>query len=129
LSSAPKSRKTYPKLTELLANAGQGAKLWTFDEVFAMPDEETEDERIALLPQRVHMQSVASLIFTSGTTGSPKGVMPRTETLPVWCRCSSGLDMTTKDGVVSSPSASYLRISTGFLTPLSRGAQITYLLI
>ena len=48
---------------------GQGAKLWTFDEVFAMPDEEIEDERIALLPQRVHTQSVASLIFTSGTTG------------------------------------------------------------
>src|SRR5205809_7610825 len=27
-------------------------KLWTFDEVFEMPDQQTEDDRIALLPQR-----------------------------------------------------------------------------
>ena len=31
-------------------------KLWTFDEVFEMPDQETEDDRIALLPQRVQAQ-------------------------------------------------------------------------
>src|SRR6185436_5523973 len=35
-------------------------RLWTFNEVFAMPDEATEDERVALLPQRVQGQNVAS---------------------------------------------------------------------
>ena len=64
----------HPDLQERLAATGLGA-LVDVQEVFALPDEETEDQRIALLPQRAHAQSVASLIFTSGTTGQPKGVM------------------------------------------------------
>src|SRR4029079_15030520 len=50
-------------------------RIWTFDEIYELPSQEVEDEHIALLPQRVSPQSVASLIFTSGTTGRPKGVM------------------------------------------------------
>src|SRR4030095_10077001 len=59
----------HPDLAERLRGAELATKLWTFDEVFALPDEEIENERIALLPARVQAQSVASLIFTSGTTG------------------------------------------------------------
>src|SRR5213080_4139143 len=56
-------------LRERLKSAGLDAvKLWTFEEIFEMPDSETEDRRIALLPQKAQAQSVASLIFTSGTT-------------------------------------------------------------
>ena len=41
---------------------------------------------------------------------------------------SSVFDMTTKDGVLSVlPLHHTFEFSTGFLTPLSRGAQITYL--
>jgi long-chain acyl-CoA synthetase len=104
-------------------------KLWTFDEVFELPDQQTEDERIALLPQRVTAQSVASLIFTSGTTGRPKGVMLSHRNLTsMVSMLSSVFDMDINDGVLSVlPLHHTFEFSTGFLTPLSRGAQITYL--
>src|SRR5437588_1274505 len=117
-------------LPEQLKMAGlDQVKMWTFDEVFAMPDEETEAERIALLPQRVTAQSVASLIFTSGTTGRPKGVMLSHRNLTsMVSMLSSVFDMDTSDGVLSVlPLHHTFEFSTGFLTPLSRGAQITYL--
>jgi long-chain acyl-CoA synthetase len=117
-----------PDLRERLEQEGL-ARLWTYTEVFEMPDEQTEDQRIALLPQRVHAQSVASLIFTSGTTGQPKGVMLSHRNLTsMVSMLSSVFDMTTSDGVLSVlPMHHTFEFSTGFLTPLSRGAQITYL--
>ncbi|HEV7683020.1 MAG TPA: AMP-binding protein [Pyrinomonadaceae bacterium] len=74
-------------------------------------------------------QSLASLIFTSGTTGRPKGVMLSHRNLTsMVSMLSSVFDMTTKDGVLSVlPLHHTFEFSTGFLTPLSRGAQITYL--
>lgn len=118
----------HPDLRELL-NAQTQTRLWTFEEVFALPDEETEDQRLAMLPQRVHAQSVASLIFTSGTTGQPKGVMLSHRNLTsMVSMLSSVFDMSTRDGVLSVlPLHHTFEFSTGFLTPLSRGAQITYL--
>ncbi|MCA1577203.1 MAG: AMP-binding protein [Acidobacteria bacterium] len=117
-----------PDLRERVEQEGL-ARLWTYTEVFEMPDEQTEDERIALLPPRVHAQSVASLIFTSGTTGQPKGVMLSHRNLTsMVSMLSSVFDMTTSDGVLSVlPLHHTFEFSTGFLTPLSRGAQITYL--
>jgi long-chain acyl-CoA synthetase len=124
-----KLAQEHADLKDRLSADGLPARLWTFDDVFAMPDEETEDQRIALLPQRVHAQSVASLIFTSGTTGQPKGVMLSHRNLTsMVSMLSSVFDMTTKDGVLSVlPMHHTFEFSTGFLTPLSRGAQITYL--
>jgi long-chain acyl-CoA synthetase len=120
----------HSELAEKLNTAGiPTTKIWQFDEVFAMPDQATEDQRIALLPARVTAQSVASLIFTSGTTGRPKGVMlsHRNFTSMV-SMLSSVFDMNTGDGVLSVlPLHHTFEFSTGFLTPLSRGAQITYL--
>ena len=117
-----------PELRDKLAEQNL-ARLWTYEELFALPDEQTEDERIALLPQRVTGQSVASLIFTSGTTGQPKGVMLSHRNLTsMVSMLSSVFDMTTQDGVLSLlPLHHTFEFSTGFLTPLSRGAQITYL--
>ncbi|HEX8708017.1 MAG TPA: AMP-binding protein [Pyrinomonadaceae bacterium] len=119
-----------PGLGEALAAAGLSTtRLWKFDEVFALPDQQTEDERIALLPSRVTAQSVASLIFTSGTTGQPKGVMLSHRNLTsMTSMLSSIIDMKTSDGVLSVlPLHHTFEFSTGFLAPLSRGAQITYL--
>jgi long-chain acyl-CoA synthetase len=117
------------ELKDKLAVAGLTPKIWVFDEVFAIPDEVTEDARLALLPSRVTAQSLASLIFTSGTTGRPKGVMLSHRNLTsMVSMLSSVFDMTTKDGVLSVlPLHHTFEFSTGFLTPLSRGAQITYL--
>src|SRR6267142_1504521 len=117
-------------LQEKLKEAGLSAtRLWQFEEVFAMPDQETEDQRLVLLPARVTAQTVASLIFTSGTTGRPKGVMFSHRNLTsMVSMLSSVFDMDTSDGVLSVlPLHHTFEFSTGFLTPLSRGAQITYL--
>ena len=124
-----KLRDEHADLQARLTEAGLAPRLWTFDEVFALPDEQTEDERIALLPARVTAQSLASLIFTSGTTGRPKGVMLSHRNLTsMVSMLSSVFDMTTRDGVLSVlPLHHTFEFSTGFLTPLSRGAQITYL--
>jgi len=126
------SEKLYAEHSPLrarLSEEGLPARLWTFNQVFALPDEQTEDARIALLPQRVTAQSLASLIFTSGTTGRPKGVMLSHRNLTsMVSMLSSVFDMSTKDGVLSVlPLHHTFEFSTGFLTPLSRGAQITYL--
>ena len=122
-------REKHTDLVAQLTAAELTTRLWTFDELFAMPDEKTEDERIALLPQRVTAQSVASLIFTSGTTGQPKGVMLSHRNLTnMVSMLSSVFDMTPHDGVLSVlPLHHTFEFSTGFLTPLSRGAQITYM--
>src|SRR5213080_4862143 len=114
---------------KLNASGLEQVRLWTFDEVFELRDEKVEDERIARLPQRVAAQSVASLIFTSGTTGRPKGVMLSHRNLTsMVAMLASVFDMDTSDGVLSVlPLHHTFEFSTGFLTPLSRGAQITYL--
>jgi long-chain acyl-CoA synthetase len=121
--------REHDDLQERLSAAGLSPALWTFEEVFEVPDQQTEDERIAMLPARVTAQSLASLIFTSGTTGRPKGVMLSHRNLTsMVSMLSSVFDMTTKDGVLSVlPLHHTFEFSTGFLTPLSRGAQITYL--
>lgn len=124
-----KMTEEHHQLRARLSEEGIGSHVWTFDEVFAVPDAATEDERIAMLPARVTAQSLASLIFTSGTTGNPKGVMLSHRNLTsMVSMLSSVFDMSTKDGVLSVlPLHHTFEFSTGFLTPLSRGAQITYL--
>src|SRR6185369_9334090 len=124
-----KLRDEHTELADKLTAAGLTPQIWTFDQVFALPDQQTEDERIALLPSRVTAQGDASLIFTSGTTGQPKGVMLSHRNLTsMVSMLSSVFDMTTRDGVLSVlPLHHTFEFSTGFLTPLSRGAQITYL--
>ncbi|MEP6913205.1 MAG: AMP-binding protein, partial [bacterium] len=119
----------HPALRQRLSEEAIGARTWTLGQVFTLPDEQTEDQRQALLPARVTAQSLASLIFTSGTTGRPKGVMLSHRNLTsMVSMLSSVFDMSTKDGVLSVlPLHHTFEFSTGFLTPLSRGAQITYL--
>ncbi|HVG38966.1 MAG TPA: AMP-binding protein, partial [Pyrinomonadaceae bacterium] len=123
-------RDKHPDLARGLAAAElSGTRLWTFAEVFALTDEAMETEALAQLPPKIQVQSIASLIFTSGTTGQPKGVMlsHRNFTHMV-SMLSSIFDMKTSDGVLSVlPLHHTFEFSTGFLTPLSRGAQITYL--
>ncbi len=106
-----------------------GVAIWSFDEVFEMPSETEEAQRMALLPAKILSNSVASLIFTSGTTGKPKAVMLSHKNFTnMISMLSSVLDMDLTDGILSVlPMHHTFEFSAGFLTPFSNGTQITYL--
>lgn len=112
------------------AKAGEGVpQIWTFDEVFEIETEIEEAKRNALLPQKIPSNTVASLIFTSGTTGTPKAVMlTHKNFVNMVSMLSSVLEMDLTDGVLSVlPMHHTFEFSAGFLTPFSNGTQITYL--
>ncbi|MCA1594538.1 MAG: AMP-binding protein [Acidobacteria bacterium] len=122
--------ESHPDLADGLRLAGLSeTQIWRMPEIFELTDEQTEDARIALLPARVTANTTASLIFTSGTTGQPKGVMLSHKNLTnMVSMLSSVFEMDTGDGVLSVlPLYHTFEFSTGFLTPFSRGTQITYL--
>ncbi|MGH9948912.1 MAG: AMP-binding protein, partial [Pyrinomonadaceae bacterium] len=128
--SKPKRRtKAKDDATSSAASRDACPPIWTFDEVFEMPDEVEEAKRLALLPPKVLSNDVASLIFTSGTTGKPKAVMLSHKNFTnMISMLSSVLDMDLTDGVLSVlPMHHTFEFSAGFLTPFSNGTQITYL--
>ncbi|HSK71376.1 MAG TPA: AMP-binding protein, partial [Pyrinomonadaceae bacterium] len=118
-----------PDLAERLKKEKLKIPVWLFDEVFEMQSETEEAKRIALLPNKVLANSVASLIFTSGTTGTPKAVMlSHKNFVNMISMLSSVLDMSVEDGVLSVlPLHHTFEFSAGFLTPFANGTQITYL--
>ena len=124
---SPKLIDENPNLPAQLA--ALNCRTFTFDQVFELVAETEEAQRLALLPPKVIANSVASLIFTSGTTGTPKGVMlTHKNFVNMVSMLGSILEMDTSDGVLSVlPLHHTFEFSTGFLTPFSNGTQITYL--
>ena len=117
------------ELAPELKKAKLKVKIWTFEDVFELVSETEEARRLALLPPKVLANAVASLIFTSGTTGTPKAVMlTHKNFVSMVSMLGSILEMDTSDGVLSVlPMHHTFEFSTGFLTPFSNGTQITYL--
>ena len=72
---------------------------------------------------------MASLIFTSGTTGTPKGVMlTHRNFASLVAKLAGAFDIGVGDGLLSVlPLHHTFEFSAGFLTPFSRGAEITYI--
>ncbi len=126
---SPKLNGENPELRNKLKEAKLKIDVWTFDDIFEMESETEEAKRNALLPEKVHSTSVASLIFTSGTTGTPKAVMlSHKNFVNMISMLSSVLEMDITDGVLSVlPMHHTFEFSAGFLTPFSNGTQITYL--
>ena len=122
----PELLAKHPELRDALDKA---VDLWTFDEIYALTPEATEQKRVAGLPKSVSASSTASIIFTSGTTGNPKGVMlTHRNFTSLLAKLLSVFDLTHEDGMLSIlPLHHSFEFTTGFLLPLSRGAQITYL--
>ncbi len=116
-------------LRAALGDAGLTTRVWPFEEVFTLLDEEVEAERKKSLLSRIQPDSLASLIFTSGTTGKPKGVMlsHRNFTFMV-AELTRVFEFGVTDGMLSVlPLHHTFEFSAGLLMPLARGAQITYL--
>ncbi len=126
--SATLARK-HPRLADKLAAAPLRPARWTFDEVFALGDEAAEAARIAALPATVRPDALASIIFTSGTTGNPKGVMlTHRNFASLVAKLLSVVEFTPEDGMLSVlPLHHSFEFTAGLLCPLTRGAQITYL--
>jgi long-chain acyl-CoA synthetase len=99
-------------------------RIWGFEELFA---ETVGVETTALVP--VAKDDVASLIFTSGTTGRPKGVMLAHKNFTsLLTSMNQVFDVSDKDGFLSVlPLHHTFEFTCGFLMPLSKGATITYL--
>jgi len=129
IAISPKLATENPDIADAFKDAGLDVKIFTFEDIFEMPSEIEEAKRNALLPAKIHSNNVASLIFTSGTTGTPKAVMlSHKNFVNMVSMLSSVLDMDITDGVLSVlPMHHTFEFSAGFLTPFSNGTQITYL--
>jgi len=109
--------------------AVEGVPVYSFEDVFRLLPEATEQKRIAELPETVQPSTVASILFTSGTTGNPKGVMLTHKNFAsLVAKLLSVYDIDHEDGMLSVlPLHHSFEFTTGLLLPLSRGAQIVYL--
>ncbi len=105
---------------------GQGieARVFAFDELLSEP----EVSAGAVRPE-TKGDSVASLIFTSGTTGTPKGVMLTHKNLTsMVSKLSSLFELYKHDKLLSVlPLHHTLEFSAGFLMPLLHGASVDYM--
>jgi long-chain acyl-CoA synthetase len=116
-------------LTRALNDAGLATRIWPFQRAFELQDLEVEQQRSKSLHKKTNPDTVASLLFTSGTTGKPKGVMltHRNFTFMV-AELSKVFEFGVSDGMMSVlPLHHAFEFSAGLLAPLAHGAQITYL--
>ena len=95
----------------------------------AMEGDVTQPDRIGAVRKSAAPDDVASLIFTSGTTGNPKGVMlTHRNFASLVAKLAASFDFGVGDGLLSVlPLHHTFEFSAGLLMPFSRGAEITYL--
>ncbi len=121
------SSKDFPSLVTALASGERPTRILSLAE--AMSGDPAYPDRIGPVRKTAAADDVASLIFTSGTTGSPKGVMlTHRNFAALVAKLAGAFDIGVGDGLVSVlPLHHTFEFSAGFLTPFSRGAEITYI--
>jgi long-chain acyl-CoA synthetase len=114
----------------LVAALGEGERpTQVFSLAEAMSGDPAYPDRIGNVRKTAAADDVASLIFTSGTTGNPKGVMlTHRNFASLVAKLAGAFNIGVGDGLVSVlPLHHTFEFSAGFLTPFSRGAEITYI--
>jgi long-chain acyl-CoA synthetase len=119
--------KDCPELEQGLRQARLSSRLHSLAE--AMAGDPSQPDGIGQVRRTAAPDDVASLIFTSGTTGQPKGVMlTHRNFASLVAKLASVFDIGVGDGLLSVlPLHHTFEFSCGFLTPFSRGAEVTYL--
>jgi long-chain acyl-CoA synthetase len=110
-----------PELAERVAAIADGAR--------AVPLHEALAGGPPAAPPKVTQDDPASLIFTSGTTGTPKGVvLTHRNFASLVAKLAGVFDLGPGDGMLSVlPLHHTFEFTCGLLVPLSRGAEIEYL--
>ena len=121
------SARDLPGLHKALAEAGLKTQVHSLAQ--AMEGDPAHPDRIGPVRKTASADDVASLIFTSGTTGQPKGVMLTHRNFAALVAKIAGVfDIGVGDGLLSVlPLHHTFEFSCGFLTPFSRGAEISYI--
>jgi long-chain acyl-CoA synthetase len=111
-------------LASELADRGTAAEILAFDQLLDEPAVSP-----GAIAAGVKGDDVASLIFTSGTTGRPKGVMLTHKNFTSMAsKLSAMFNLYRHDGLLSVlPLHHTFEFSAGLLMPLMHGAQITYI--
>ncbi len=117
----------HPRLEDALAAAGLSTRVMSFAE--ALSGDPLRADGLGAVRKGAAPDDVASLLFTSGTTGNPKGVMlTHRNFAALVAKLGGAFDLGVGDGVLSVlPLHHTFEFSAGFLTPFSRGAEVAYL--
>ncbi len=117
----------HPRLEDAFAAAGLGTRVATL--AAALSGDPGKPDGLGPVKKGAAPDDVASLIFTSGTTGNPKGVMlTHRNFAALVAKLGGAFDIGLGDGVLSVlPLHHTFEFSAGFLTPFSRGAEVAYL--
>ena len=126
-ASQPKAVIMSEKCAEKIEDLPADFAMTSFEQLFE--NAHIEEAIRAFKPSKRKPEDVASVLFTSGTTGEPKGVMLTDRNFTALnARISSIFNLHRADSLLSVlPLHHTFEFSAGFLLPLNAGASITYL--
>ena len=117
----------HPGFENAFASAGLSTRVMGV--ATAMSGDPLAADGIGAVRKGAAPDDVASLLFTSGTTGTPKGVMlTHRNFASLVAKLGGSFDLSVGEGVLSVlPLHHTFEFSAGFLTPFSLGAEVAYL--